>query len=160
MSSWTPSTGLSNDPTTCWASPARIPRAPEGDAVAATTIILFEQRPAFGQPAGGGMTRAMNVFLAAAIMLIATPAVGGATCCCETHQPAPACEMSCGPTESPDELQAALPGTTHPTVKAPAVLQSFTALPVLAPADTFERFTTPSGESPPKRYLRNRVLRL
>ena len=104
------------------------------------------------------MTRAMNVLLAAAVMLISAPAVGGAACCCETHQPAPACEMSCGPTESPDELQAALPSATHPI--APALLQSFAASPVLAPAEILERFTTPHGESPPKRYLRYRVLRL
>jgi len=31
--------------------------APEGEAVAATIVTSLEQRPAFGQPAGGGIIR-------------------------------------------------------------------------------------------------------
>jgi len=103
--------------------------------------------------------RVVNGLLVAAVALTTlTPAGNAAACCCPHDQTPAPCEMSCGPTESPDELQAALPSATHPI--AHAVLQSFAALPVLVPADTLERFTAPSDESLPKRYLRNHVLRL
>ena len=68
--------------------------------------------------------------------------------------------MSCGSFEPPDALQAAVTALTKPTVTADAHLPSTVTLSVLHPAETLERLTAPHDEPPPKRYLRNRVLRL
>ena len=103
----------------------------------------------------------INGCLVAAVALTTlTPAGNAAVCCCPDHKTAAPCEMSCGPVGSPDELQAVVPSAAHRTVTVDGIVPSFAVLPALPPADTLERFTAPHDESPPKRYLRNRVLRL
>ena len=68
--------------------------------------------------------------------------------------------MSCSPSEPPEALQAAVPGITKLTVMIEASPSSVARFLALYPLEVLERFTPQSDESPPKRYLRNRVLRL
>lgn len=106
--------------------------------------------------------RTINVLLTAAVALATLASTGNAaqSCCCPDHEQTTPCAMSCGSSESPDALQAAMPGVTKLTVMREAAPSSVATRLALHPAEILERFTTPSGESPPKRYLRNRVLRL
>ena len=107
------------------------------------------------------MTRALNALLVAVIALTLLASTGNAaqSCCCPDHGQDSSCAMSCGPSESPEALQPAVPTIPKPTMTAYALPSEATLLE-LHPAKAFERFTTQPDESPPKRYLRNRVLRL
>ena len=97
-----------------------------------------------------------------AIVLSAVAGAASASqpCCCPDHGQDAPCAMSCGPAESPEAPQAAVPALTKPTVTTDAIPSSFTLLSVLYPPQPRERLSTQSDESPPKRYLRHRVLRL
>ena len=102
----------------------------------------------------------VNGLLVAAVALTTlTPVGNAATCCCPDHGQAAPCAMSCGPSESPEALQAAVPNVTKSTGIIETVPSTAARL-AFYPAEILERFTTPHGESPPKRYLRYRVLRL
>jgi len=68
--------------------------------------------------------------------------------------------MSCGPSESPEALQVAVPGVTKLTVMIESAPSSVAARLALYPTEILERFTAPHDESPPRRYLLTRVLRL
>jgi len=105
--------------------------------------------------------RVLNGLLVAAVALTTLmPAGNAATCCCPDHEQTTPCAMSCGPSESPEALQAIVPSVAKLVVTADAISPSFVTLSVQQPADILERFTAPHDESTPKRYLRNRVLRL
>ena len=107
------------------------------------------------------MRRTINVLLGAVIALTLLASTGNAaqSCCCPGHGQDSSCAMSCGPSESPEALQPAVPTVPKPTMTAYALPSEATLLE-LYPAKAFERFTTLPDESPPKRYLRNRLLRL
>jgi len=103
----------------------------------------------------------LNGLLVAAVALTTlTPAGNTTTCCCPEHGQDAQCAMSCGLSESPEALQAAVPGVTKLTVMIEAAPSSVATRLALHPADILERFTAPHDESAPKRYLRNHVLRL
>ena len=67
--------------------------------------------------------------------------------------------MSCGPSESPEALQPAVPAVPKPTMTVYALPSEGTLLES-HPARAFKRLTSQPDESPPKRYLLTRVLRL
>ena len=104
----------------------------------------------------------IKLLVAVTVALAPLASAGNAAqpCCCPDHEAASACEMSCGPVESPGELQAVLPGAAPLTIAADAIPRSLASLQALQLPQSLEPFTTPSDELPPKRYLRHRALRL